>query len=268
MKPHHGMALVMAFAFLALTGCARRVAVEQWVAPMPLEDRTAILEERAREWQGYQAVAHISAESTKGTLRRLRTMVLAAPPDTLRIEALNPFGQSVGLLLFDRNQASLWVPSEKAIYTAGRPETLIQQFLGLPMPMETFIYSLAGVVPRKYLADLKSKSTNSGWRVQAQDPSEPWKTTWEFGTSPFTLRQIQVAGGPQDITVRYEPPVDLASRKVPERLVFSAEDWRLEVRVDQIQSVQEFQVGAFQVNYPSGLRKIDLDRAGWRGTGL
>jgi hypothetical protein len=235
---------------------------------MPHADRVAILDERARQWEGYQAVVHFSGESTKGALRRIRAVVLAAPPDMLRVEALNPFGQSVGLLLFDREQASLWIPSEKAVYTAGRAETLIQQFLGLPIPMETFVTSLAGVVPRKYLADLRSELTDSVWRAQAQDPSEPWTTTWEFGTSPFVLKQIRVVGDSRDIAVRYDPPVDLAARKVPERVVFSAEDWRLEVRIDQIQSVKEFQEGAFRVNYPGELRRIDLDRAGWKETGL
>jgi len=262
------MALIMGFAFLALTGCARRVGVEQWVAPMQPSDRVAILDERARQWEGYQAVVHFSGESTKGALRRIRAVVLAAPPDMLRVEALNPFGQSVGLLLFDREQASLWIPSEKAVYTAGRAETLMRQFLGLPIPLETFVTSLAGVLPRKYLKDLKSESKDSVWRVQAQDPSEPWVSTWEFGARPFVLKEIRVVGNSQEITVRYEPPVDLAARSVPERLVFSAEDWRLEVRVDQIQSVKEFQGGAFRVNYPSGLRRIDLDDAGWKGTGL
>lgn len=262
------MALVMTFAFLALTGCARRIGVEEWVAPMPPAERVAILEERARQWEGYQAVVHISAESSKGALRRIRTLVLAAPPDTLRIEAMNPFGHSVGVLLFDREQASLWIPSEKAVYTAGRPETLIQQFLGLPVPMETFIYSLAGVVPQKFLANLKSESSGSLWRVKARDAVEPWVTTWEFGTSPFALKQMRVVGDSQDITVRYEPSVNLAARKVPERLVFSAEGWQMEVRIDRIESVKEFQGGAFQVNYPSGLRMIDLDRKGWQGTGL
>jgi hypothetical protein len=258
----------MAFTILALSGCSRRVGTEEWVAPMPAGDRMAILDERARQWEGYQAVVHFSAESTRGTLRRVRSVVLAAPPDMLRIEALSPFGQAVGLLLFDRQQATLWIPSEKAVYTAGRAETLIQRFLGLPIPVETFIYSLVGVVPRKYLRDLRSETMGSVWRAQAQDPSEPWMTTWEFGSRPFVLKEVRVAGDSRDITVRYDPPVDLTARNVPERLVFSAENWRLEVKIDQIQSVREFQGGAFQSVYPSGLRRIDLDHSEWKGTGL
>jgi outer membrane biogenesis lipoprotein LolB len=268
MKPRQGIALIMVLTVLTLTGCTPRVSVEEWTASTSPGDRVAMLHERAGQWEGYQAVLHISAESTKGTLRRIRTMVLAAPPDTLRMEALNPFGYSVGVLLLERDQASLWIPSEKAVYTAGRPETLIQHLLGIPIPIETFVYSLAGVVPRKYLNDVQSEPMSSGWRLKGQDPAEPWTTTWEFGVNPFTLRQIRVIGESQEITVRYEPAVDLTARNVPDRLVFSSSDWKLEVKVDQIQSVKEFQGGAFQVNYPGGLRQIDLDRAGWKGTGL
>jgi hypothetical protein len=115
---------------------------------------------------------------------------------------------------------------------------------------------------------MREQSVASGWRVQARDPSEPWTTTWEFGTSPFTLKEIRVAGESRDITVRYEPPVDLAARGIPERLIFSAPGWQLEVKVDQVQSVKELQGGAFQVRYPSGLRRIDLDREPWKATGL
>ncbi|MCU0574757.1 MAG: hypothetical protein MUC41_17460 [Syntrophobacteraceae bacterium] len=268
MKPHHGMVLITALAVLTLPGCARRAGVETWTAPTPGAERLVILEERARQWEMYQGVLRINAEGPKGTLRRVRTMVLAAPPHMLRMEALNPFGQSVGLLLFARDEASLWIPSEKALYTSERAETLIQHLLGIPIPTEVFIYSLAGVVPPKVLVNMREQSVASGWRVQARDPSEPWTTTWEFGTSPFTLKEIRVAGESRDITVRYEPPVDLAARGIPERLIFSAPGWQLEVKVDQVQSVKELQGGAFQVRYPSGLRRIDLDREPWKATGL
>jgi hypothetical protein len=194
-------------------------------------------------------------------------MVVAAPPDMLRIEVLSPFGQSVGLLLFTRDEASLWIPSEKAIYTAGRAETLIRHLLGIPIPMETFIHSIAGVVPRKYLQRLREQPTGSGWQARSQDPTEPWMTTWEFGSNPFSLQQIRLTGESGSITVDYDPPVDLA-RGTPDRLVFASTGWKLEVKVDQIQIVKEVQSGTFQVSYPSGLRRIDLDREGWKGTGL
>jgi hypothetical protein len=93
-------------------------------------------------------------------------------------------------------------------------------------------------------------------------------TTWDFGTSPFALKEIRISGESQDISVRYEPPVDLSARGVPDRLVFSASGWQLEVKVDQLESVKELQGGAFQVNYPSGLRRIDLDREAWKARGL
>lgn len=260
--------VVGALLVLTLSGCARRLGVETGTPPMEVAQRTAVLEERARQWEMYQGVFRISAEGPKGTLRRVRTMVLAAPPHRLRLEALNPFGQSVGLLLFTQDEASLWIPSEKALYTSQQADTLMEHLLGMPIPTELFIHSLVGVVPRNALTKLRELPAASGWRVQARDPSEPWTTTWDFDIRPFALKEIQVAGASQQITVRYEPPVDLSVRGVPERMVFSADGWQLEVKIDQLESVKDLQGGAFRVIYPSGLRRIDLDHEPWKARGL
>lgn len=265
MKSYRYFAIAATLAILTLAGCTPRVKLGGSIAPTIPADRLAILEERAERWKGYQAMLHISAESTKGTLRRVRSLVLAAPPARFRLEAMNLFGQSVGLFLFDHERASLWIPSEKVLYSASDAETLVQHLLGIPIPMEAFIYSMAGVIPREDLANQQSESTESGWRVHSKDSSGQWTTTWELGAKPFVLKEIRVRGGSLDITVRYEPFLDLDGRKSPDRLVFSATDWQMEVKIDQIQSVSEFQEGAFQVAFPAGLRKIDLDHKGWQG---
>lgn len=260
--PSYGIALVL---LLLLAGCAPRVKVVERIPPIPPENRLLILEERARHWEGYRAMLHISAESGRGTLRRVRTLVLSAPDGRFRLEAMSPFGQSVGLLLLDEQRSNLWIPAEKVVFTAGRAETLLQRLLGIPVPMEAFALSIAGVIPGHVLAGLRSEATDSGWRIYSEGSSAPWTTTWELGATPFSLKQMRVYGESVDITVRYEPVVDLQAGKMPERLLFSASEWRMEVKVDQIQSVQEFQGGAFQVTLPGGLRIIDLDREEWKG---
>jgi outer membrane biogenesis lipoprotein LolB len=265
MKFHRFPTYWIALVLLVLVGCAPRVKVGERITPTLPENRLSILEERARDWDGYRAMLHISAESGRGTLRRVRTLVLAAPEGRFRLEAMSPFGQSVGLLLLNEERSSLWIPSEKVVFTAGRAETLLQRLLGIPIPMEAFALSIAAVVPREALVGLRSEALDSGWRVYSHDSSDPWTTTWEFGASPFSLKQMRVHGESLDITVRYEPFVDLDARKTPERMVFSASDWRMEVKVDQIQSVHEFQGGAFHVTLPGGLRTIDLDHEEWKG---
>jgi outer membrane biogenesis lipoprotein LolB len=268
MKSYRWFTITATLAILTLGGCAPRAKLGEILPPTLPAERLAVLQQRAEQWQGYQAMVHISAESTKGTLRRVRSLILASPPHRFRLEAMSPFGQSVGLFLFDHERANLWIPAEKIVYSAADPGTLVQHLLGIPIPMQVFVYSLPGVIPREDLAQAKSEPTEFGWRLHSQDPSGRWTTTWELGASPFTLKEIKVREQGLNVAVRFEPSVDLDGGSTPGRLFFSSENWQMEVKIDQIKSVGSFQEGAFQASFPRDDRKLDLDHKGWKGESL
>jgi outer membrane biogenesis lipoprotein LolB len=268
MKSYRWLIIAAILSVFTLPACAPRARLGETLPPTLPAERMAVLEQRAEQWQGYQAMVHISAESTKGTLRRIRSVILASPPHRFRLEAMSIFGQSVGLFLFDHERANLWIPAEKVVYSATDGGTLVQHLLGIPIPMEVFVYSLAGVIPQEDLAQAKSEPTELGWRLHSQDPSGQWTTSWELGARPFVLKEIRVRGQDLNVAVRFEPFVDLEGGTAPGRLVFTAEDWQMEVKIDQIKSVDRFQEGAFQANFPRDVRKLDLDRKGWKGESL
>src|SRR5690348_6554702 len=116
---------VLAVLLFATACVGPKVRPPEGVVPRPealsSEEWNSRLASRAETWHRFQANLRIKAESPKGKAS-LRAIVVAVLPDRVRLEAFNPWGQTVALLLLDKGDSSLWVPSENVVYTARRAE--------------------------------------------------------------------------------------------------------------------------------------------------
>lgn len=244
---------------LSAGGCASRPAATEQPKPLPRSEWHPKLQTRAEYWGTYQAKLHIRAESAKGKFH-VQTVILAKLPDQFRLEAFNLWGQTLGVLVLNQGNSSLWVPSEKVLFTAARPETLIEHFLGIPIPIETLGYSLVASISPDQLNSLQVLPGDaSGWTGYFKDPRRNWTFTWQFSAHPFAMKSIGVREAQWDYTISYEPAVDLDLQMVPKKIDFVSSQWQMEVIADQISKSSEFQAAAFNPPFPSGIRKVDLD---------
>jgi hypothetical protein len=213
---------------------------------------------RVEHWHTYQAMLYIKAESSKGNFA-IRAAVLAAPPDHLRLEAFNLFGQTAGLLLLNREGSSLWTPSEKVLYTADRPESLIQHFLGVPVPVETLEYGLIACVPPRRLEGLRFVQRDSDWLGYSEESVHGSFLLWKFSSQPLALKTMEVREAQWRYLITYDPPVELNPLFSPRKIRFVSSEWSMEVTVEQMKDSPALSRDVFNPPFPSSIRRINLD---------
>jgi outer membrane biogenesis lipoprotein LolB len=209
-------------------------------------------------WQTYKAVLHIKVESSRGNYSG-RTVVLAGLPNHLRLEAFTLFGQTSGLLLLNRDGAKLWIPSEKIVYTADKPETLMEHLLGIPIPLETLEYGLIGCIPPNQLAGLRITHRGTQWLGHSAEPSHSRSYTWDLSSQPPGLHEVDVTEGPWKYTIKYDPPVQLNPQSIPKKIQFLSSQWQMGVTVELMQSSPAFGDDVFYPPFPNNLRRVNLE---------
>ena len=112
--------LSLLFSLAALGGCAQRPPLVEQPRAVYFREWLPALQERSEHWQNYQARIHLKAHTLDKTIN-LDAFILAKLPDRLRLEAFR-LGQTVAVLTLNGGQPSLFVPSEKVVYTAERSE--------------------------------------------------------------------------------------------------------------------------------------------------
>jgi outer membrane lipoprotein-sorting protein len=201
----------------------------------------------------------VRVESPKGRYS-LRAVLVAKLPDRIRLEAFNPFGQTVGVLLQDQGKSTLWIPSEKVVYTASKTENLTGHFLGVPIPPEIFGYSLVACIPPDYLQRLDVTADASGTtRAVAAQQKRDLSLSWTLRSGPLAMESLDVRQGNRKYVVNYEPAADLVLVEAPRKISFTSADWQMEVTVNQVRNAPDLSDSVFNVTYPDGLKRVDLD---------
>ncbi len=250
--------IFMGFMLFFLQGCPHPPAPVELPKPVSFEDAITKLHARSGYWKNYQAKLRIRAEGTRGKLR-FQAIALANLPGEVRFEAFSLLGQTVALFIHNRDRSSLWIPSEKVIFTAQQPETLIEYFLGVSVSAETLAYSLAGVVPSDRAAGLKPQPVPNGWTIfsGAQEPDRGF--TWEFTAQPPALKAIAVKESRGDYRIEYDPPVGLNPQDIPGKIRYQSSQWHMDVSVEQVSPSPGFEASAFTQPVPAGVREVNLD---------
>ena len=250
--------LGLAAMLTAMSGCSRFAGPEERPRPLAEEEWRATLETRGKHWQSYTASFHLRADSPKGKYP-LRAVVVADLPDRLRLEASNLFGQTLGVIIYNKGESSLWVPNEKTLYTARKPGVLTQHFLGVSLPLNILGYSLTASLPPEELETFKLLSERSRWVGQSQAGLDGWRYEWSFLSQPMTFKAFEARKGLWHYTVNYDPPVPLEVTESPRKIAFVSSDWQMDVTIDRIQTAPHLRDDLFLPLFPGGLRRVSLD---------
>jgi outer membrane biogenesis lipoprotein LolB len=262
---HPILILCLILSLFMQAGCAPRpTVVERRPEAVSDADLLRALQARTDYWKQFQAKLHLSAESSsKGKLRRIQTVALAALPDHFRLDAFTPMGQAAGAMVSNPGSSSLWIPSEGIAYQADRAETLIEHFIGVPVPLETLLYGLAACVPPSQLEKLEVSQGKSGPVARYKDTAGSWQFTWQFVSQPLALQSVAVQEHGRSYEIRYDPPVGLNVQDSAKKITFTASQWRMEATVDQISKPLQLQSTVFQLPLPGGIRTVKPGDPQW-----
>lgn len=229
------------------------------LAPEHLQE---LLQQRTEYWYNYQASASIRIEGSQGKFR-VQAVLLANPPSRMRLEASNLWGQLIWVLVLNGQQANFWVPSEKTLYKAARGESILEHFLGSPVPPEIFIYSFIGCVPASQLADhaLTLVPNGDAWLGTSRSASDQWLFNWSFNAHPLALKSLKALQGEAAMgyDVRFQPAIPSEPAAKPERITISSKNWELEATLKQLDRPSGFSPSVFELPTIAGSRIVDLD---------
>ncbi len=254
MKLVHILLAVLLPGFLC-AGCARPPAPVDKPRPVPFD--TARLEARTNAWSGYEAKFRLRVESPKSKFSA-RAIVLTKGGDLVRFETYGPIGQTAALFVSNADGPSLLVPSEKVLFVAQRPETLVRYFLGITLPFDVFRYALAAAIPPEQLRSLESVS--DGGVVHLISRIDGRYFDWQFDSRGQALSGVYVRAEGFEGRVSYDPPVEPAAEAVPKKVRLSSAEWNMEISLDAMRSASEFQPTAFSMPGVPGVRRVDLDK--------
>lgn len=256
MKPRPPHLVLFSLVAILMAGCGPKPPVALLPETVPIQELVARLRTRSEFWQGYQARVNVKGESARKNFS-VHAVIVANLPDQLRFEA-NKLGQTVGVLVFNRNRSTLWIPSEQVAYRASKGEDLIEYFLGATIPPEAFSRSLIASLSMDQLRSLQPIPGQSRLLLHSGKSEIDAAYTWKLSPGVESIESAQVRQGARLYSVIYDPPVSLDSEGQPRKISFVSEEWQLEVKIEQLAPAVGSPESAFELPIPGGTRLVDL----------
>ncbi|MGO9315682.1 MAG: lipoprotein insertase outer membrane protein LolB [Syntrophobacteraceae bacterium] len=242
------------FLLIISAGCARPPAPVERPPSVPFE--TGKLKERSDFWSDYQCKFRLMVDS-KTSKFSSRAIILVKGRDFVRFETFTPFGQTAALYVSNEAGPGLLIPSEKVIFTAQRPETLVREFLGVTLPVDIFRYALTASVPPRQLDHIESRPDDGAWRLISS--GEGGYFEWQITAGSPALKGAFVRSAEFEGRVSYDPPVPISKEAVPGKIRISSNEWKMEIIIEELRPVSQFEPSAFHLPNLPNVRKVDLD---------
>ncbi len=239
-------------------GCARSLEKLPAVSGKPAVPSVEIdkMKERSDYWTGYRCNFRLMVDS-KTSKFSSRAIVLVKGRDFVRFETFTPFGQTSALYVSNEAGPSLLIPSEKVIFTAQRPETLVKEFLGVTLPVDVFRYALTASVPPRQLEHIESPPDAGSWRLISS--GEDGHFQWQVTDGSPALKGAFVRSAEFEGRVSYDPPVPISKDAVPNKIRISSSEWNMEILIEELRPVSQFEPSVFYLPNLPNVRKLDLD---------
>jgi hypothetical protein len=194
--------------------------------------------------------------------RRLRARVLAglASPESVRLEAVAPFGQPFFIFVARSGNATLLLPRDGRVLERGSPQAVLEAIAAVPLDAAALREALTGCTDLSETGTVRAlnedwrmvsagtrevylhrESRQAPWRLVAIIHHEPGRPAWRSEYREFTV-------GP--------------SGNLPRAIRFKSTDsdrFDLRLTLSQVEVNVTLEPGVFEVRVPSGARSITLD---------
>ena len=256
--PRSFVLLCLLILMVISAGCAHPTGNLPAVSGKPPAPSLEIakLKERSDFWRDYQCKFRLRVDS-KTSKFSSRAIVFAGGRNFVRFETFTPLGQTVALYVFNETGPALLIPSEKVIFTAQRPETLVRQFMGVSLPVDLFRYALTASVPAEQFEHIKSRSEAGGLGLISNSGGNFFE--WRVNAVSLDLEAILVRSAEFEGRVSYDPPVGLTKEAVPEKIRITSSEWNMEIVVEELKPAPSFQPSIFYLPSLPDVRRVDLD---------
>jgi len=184
--------------------------------------------------------------------------VLVKGRNFARFETFGPIGQTATLFVLNDTGPSLFIPSERVIFNASKPETLIGYFLGVSLPFDAFRSALPATIPADLLEGIETRV--EGGALHAARKAGTRSFDWRFLAGGTGLTGMRARDDQFEADIVYEPPVSLSVPSVPGKILISSSEWKMEVNVEEIEPAPEFRPSVFYLPDMPQMKVLDLDK--------
>jgi outer membrane lipoprotein-sorting protein len=198
---------VLLVAALVATGCAIAPPPPRSAIPPPAQRAAALLTERAREFTDLRTLADISAQ--RGSERyRVRGVILAKTPGSVRFEALSPIGSPLLVATIHDGQITAYDATTDEVTTGPATAETAARLLNLPFEPEELVGILSGrpVPPRDLRQAEVMESDTDGPSVNLVGSVNAQRVWMDFDTG--VVRKVQLSGGRADAVITFRRDAD------------------------------------------------------------
>lgn len=223
-------------------------------APPSPSAEIAEMGKRADFWRSFQCKLRIDVNGKTAKFSS-SAIVLVKSPNFVRFETFTPIGMTAALYVSNEAGPFLLIPSQKTIFTARRPETLVREFLGGSLPVELFSRLLSASIPPERLENIQSRAEDGLLRLISKSSAGYFE--WQIAAG--ALDRVFIGSAEFEGKVSYDPPVRLATESAPETIRISSKGWSMTIQVEQMRPGGRFPPGAFRLPALPGVRRVELD---------
>jgi outer membrane lipoprotein-sorting protein len=194
-------------AALAVAGCAIAPPPPRSALPAPARRAAELLAARAREFTDLRTLADVSAQ--RGTERhRVRGVILAKSPSSVRFEALSPMGSPLLVATIHEGQIVAYDATTDEVMTGPATAEAAARLLNLPFEPEELVGVLSGrpVPPRDLREAEMLPPDENGPSVNLAGVVNNQRVWMNFETG--VVRQLQISGGRADALIVFRREAD------------------------------------------------------------
>ena len=196
-------------AVLAVAGCAIAPPLPRSTIPAPAQRAAELLDARAREFTDLRTLADVSAQ--RGTERyRVRGVILAKAPASVRFEALSPMGSPLLVATIHEGQIVAYDATTDEVTTGPATAEAAASLLNLPFEPEELVGVLSGrpVPPRDLRQAEILPPDENGPSVNLAGVVNTQRVWMDLETG--VVRQLQISGGRADALIVFRRAPDNA----------------------------------------------------------
>ena len=194
-------------AALVVAGCAIAPPPPRSALPEPAQRAAELLNARAREFTDLRTLADVSAQ--RGTERyRVRGVILAKAPASVRFEALSPMGSPLLVATIHDGQIMSYDATTDEVTTGPATAEAAARLLNLPFEPEELVGVLSGrpVPPRDLRQAEMVPPDENGPSVNLAGVVNQQRVWMDFATG--VVRQLQISGGRAEALIIFRREAD------------------------------------------------------------
>ena len=198
---------VVLVAALVAAGCAIAPPPPRAAIPVPARSAVELLAARAREFTDLRTLADVSVRRG-GERYRVRGVILAKAPSSVRFEALSPLGPPLMVATIHEGQITAYDATNDEVTTGPATAEAAARLLGLPFEPDDLVGVLAGrPVPPRDLREAETMAPDAtGPSINMVGAIHTLRVWMDFDTG--VARQVEISGGRGDARIVFRREAD------------------------------------------------------------